>query len=84
MAEENNTKKIKVIWDFYGPDAERTAEHHARHLAEYIRENNISLNITGFELVRQGYCMAFMVIEEKEVKQVRDALKPHRGQIYKE
>ena len=84
MAEDNEHRKIKLIWDFHGPNAERTAEHHALHLTEYIKSNNISLNITGFEPVRQGYCMAFMVVEEEEMKKVREALKPHRGQVYKE
>lgn len=84
MAEEDKQRKIKLIWDFHGPEAERTAEHHALHLKEFIKTNNISLNITGFEIVRQGYCMAFMVVKEKEMKPVRDALKPHRGQVYEE
>lgn len=84
MAEEKNDRKIKLIWDFHGPEAERTAEHHALHLNEFIKTNNISLNITGFEPVRQDYCMAFMVVKEEQMKSVRDALKPHRGQVYKE
>lgn len=84
MAQEDKQRKIKLIWDFHGPEAERTAEHHALHLKEFIKTNNVSLNITGFEIVRQGYCMAFMVVKEEEMKPVRDALKPHRGQVYEE
>lgn len=84
MAEEKNERKLKLIWDFYGPGAERTAEHHALHLKEFIKTNNISLNITGFEMVRQDYCIAFIVVKEEEMKPVRDALKPHRGQVYEE
>ena len=84
MEEKNKRRKIKLIWDFHGPNAERTAEHHALHLTEFIKTNSISLNITGFEPVRQGYCMAFMVVEEEEMRKVRDALKPHRGKVYEE
>ena len=84
MATENEERKIKLIWDFRGPDAQRTAEHHALHLTEYIKTNNIKLNITGFEPVSDQYSTAYMVVPESQMKQVRDRLKPHRGQIYQD
>ena len=28
-------RKLKLIWDFRGPDALKTAEHHEIHLKEY-------------------------------------------------
>src|SRR5690606_1132164 len=30
-------KKLKLIWDFFGPDAKKTAEHHEIHLKEFIQ-----------------------------------------------
>ena len=27
--------KIKLLWDFRGPDAKETAKHHTTHLKEY-------------------------------------------------
>lgn len=77
-------RKLKLIWDFKGPGAERTAEHHALHLKEFIQSNKLSLNITGFEPVNEHHCIAFMVVYESEMPPVRDALKPHRGQVYQE
>lgn len=78
----NKERKLKLIWDFKGPDAERIAEHHALHLKEYIQTNDMSLNITGFEPINKEHCIAYIVVQESEMITVRDALKPHRGQIY--
>lgn len=75
-------KKIKLIWDFRGPDATKIAEHHEIHLKEYITLEKISLNITGFEVVNELHAIAFMVVTEDSMIAVRDALKPHRGAIY--
>ena len=72
-------KKIKLIWDFRGPDAAKIAEHHEIHLKEYITLEKISLNITGFEVVNELHAIAFMVVTEDTMIAVRDALKPHRG-----
>lgn len=74
--------KLKLIWDFKGPDALKIAEHHVVHLKEYIAIQQTELNITGFEIITDFYAIAFMVVNECEMKPIRDALKPHRGQVY--
>lgn len=74
--------KLKLIWDFRGPDALKIAEHHVVHLKEYISIQKLELNITGFEQISELHAIAFMVVEESEMRPIRDALKPHRGQIY--
>ncbi len=75
-------RKIKLIWDFRGPAALRTAEHHEKHLKEYIEIENISMKITGYEGLTDMHSIAFMVVEEHQMITVRDALKPHRGEVY--
>nr|WP_298659569.1 hypothetical protein [uncultured Flavobacterium sp.] len=45
------SKKIKLIWDFRGPSALQTAEHHAIHLNEYLNLENYVLQLTGFESI---------------------------------
>ncbi len=72
-------KKIKLIWDFRGPDAAKIAEHHEIHLKEYIVLEEILLNITGYETINELHAIAFMVVTEENMIAVRDALKPHRG-----
>lgn len=77
-------RKLKLIWDFRGPDAFKIAEHHEKHLKEFIVMQNTNLNITGYEALNDLHSMAFMVVTEDEMKPIRDALKPHRGQLYSE
>ncbi len=76
------SRKIKLIWDFKGEVSAKTAEHHEIHLKEYIKSEEISLNITGFEVINQMHAIAFMVVSEENMILVRDALKPHRGEVY--
>ncbi len=77
-------RKIKLIWDFRGVVAAKTAEHHEIHLKEYILSEKLTLNITGFQIIDEMYAIAFMVVEEDNMIAVRDALKPHRGEVYLE
>lgn len=79
---KNMSRQIKLIWDFRGPAAAKTAEHHEVHLKEYIAIEKFPLNITGFEILNEMYAIAFMVVTDENMIQVRDALKPHRGEIY--
>lgn len=74
--------QIKLIWDFRGPNAIQTASHHAIHLKEYVATEKLELDITGYEVISEMHCIAFLVVKESDMTVVRDALKPHRGQIY--
>jgi hypothetical protein len=75
-------RKLKLIWDFRGPNALKIAEHHEIHLKEYIISQNLKSEITGFEALTNLHAVAFMVIEEQDLKPIREALKPHRGLVY--
>ncbi len=77
-------RKIKLIWDFRGEVAAKTAEHHEIHLKEFIEVEKLEVNLTGFEILNDMYAIAFMVVEEKDMIAVRDALKPHRGEVFEE
>lgn len=84
MEREKNERLLKLIWDFKGPDSARTAEHHALHLEEYMRNNKLSPGITGYDTVTPEHHIAYLVVYENEMPTVRDALKPHRGQVYQD
>ncbi|RKE92180.1 hypothetical protein [Ichthyenterobacterium magnum] len=77
-------RKLKLIWDFRGEVALKTAQHHEIHLKEYITIQKSNVSITGFEAITDMHAIAFLVVDENEMKPLRDALKPHRGQIYSE
>ena len=76
------SKKIKLIWDFRGSASAKTAEHHEIHLKQYIVTKSLSPNITGFETFDEMHAIAFMVVTNENMIQVRDALKPHRGEVF--
>jgi hypothetical protein len=75
-------RRLKLIWDFRGPSALKTAEHHVIHLKDYIKRSELKWDITGVEHINEMHSIAFLVVEESEMIRVRDALKPHRGQVY--
>ncbi len=75
-------RKIKLIWDFRGTAAANTAEHHEKHLKEFIKKEKLELDITGFEHFSEMHSVAYLVVSEPEMKTVRDVLRPHRGEIY--
>jgi len=75
-------QRLKLIWDFRGPNAAHTAVHHQKHLNEYASAEALTDPITGTEVMNEFHHIAFLVVDPEEMKAVRDALKPHRGQHY--
>ncbi|WGK64948.1 hypothetical protein [Croceiramulus getboli] len=75
-------RQIKMLWDFRGPNAQPTATHHEVHLKEYVTMKSIPETITGVEQLSAMHTVAFLVTNEAWVAQVREDLKPHRGQVY--
>jgi len=77
-------RKLKLIWDFHGPDAFKIAQHHEIHLNQFIQLENFGINLTGVEALNDLHAIAFLVVDETDMKPIRDSLKPHRGQVYSE
>ncbi|MEL0456959.1 hypothetical protein WJN01_12035 [Flavobacteriaceae bacterium SZ-1-7] len=75
-------RKLKLIWDFRGPNARKIAEHHEIHLKEYAKMEKLAITITGVENIGNIHSIAYLVVDEPDMKPIRDALKPHRGQVY--
>jgi hypothetical protein len=75
-------RRLKLIWDFRGPNALRIAEHHHVHLKEYIKTSELNNIIVDFEALSDMHSIAFMVVDEDKMQPLRDILKPHRGQVF--
>ena len=71
---------IKLIWDLRGPDSKPMAQHHETHLKEFITREKLELIESGIEELTNMHCIAYLVITEKDMIKVRNALKPHRGE----
>lgn len=76
--------KIKLIWDFRGPAADKIADHHKTHLKEFIATSDYVVHDIGTETFSELHSIAFMVIDQTDLKSIRDILKPHRGQAVTE
>ncbi len=72
-------RKIKLIWDFKGPDALETAKHHCVHLNEFTQIENLPFYEVNHQEINEMHTVAFIVVNEQQMKVFRDALKPHRG-----
>ena len=77
-------RQIKLIWDFKGEAALRTAEHHEIHLKEYIVMKKLPISITGFSALSEMHAITFMVVNDEQMIALRDVLKPHRGELYED
>lgn len=72
-------RNIKLIWDFRGPDASRTAEHFRIHLSE--AQAGQETRKMGVQHVNDLHSLVYMIVPESEMRPVRDRLKPHRGEV---
>ncbi|KOY51137.1 hypothetical protein [Polaribacter dokdonensis] len=74
-------RKIKLLWDFRGPDAKETAKHHTIHLKEFAVLEKLNFHEIAIKENNPMLVSAFIIVDEKDMKTYRDALKPHRGEI---
>tara|TARA_B110000211_G_C13631204_1_gene357496 strand:+ start:139 stop:372 length:234 start_codon:yes stop_codon:yes gene_type:complete len=74
-------RKIKLLWDFRGPDAKETAKHHTIHLKEFATVENLAFHEIDIQEKNFMLVSAFIIVDEKDMKIYRDALKPHRGEV---
>lgn len=78
------TERVKLIWDFRGPNAQPIALHHAKHLAEFAETEKLQNTLFGNEEITPMHHIAFLVVEKDMMNTLREILKPTRGQIYDE
>lgn len=78
------TDRIKFIWDFHGPIAKPTAEHHIKHLVEFLEAKDLQHIPRGVEEISKMHHIAYLVVEKEMVDSLRAILKPNRGQYYEE
>ena len=74
-------RKLKLIWDFRGSDSQKTAEHHCIHLKEFAAIEKLHFYKVDFSILSEMHTIAFIIVDEVDMKIFRDTLKPHRGQL---
>ena len=74
-------EKIKLIWDFRGPNGKNTATHHEKHLKEFFEIENKKMFQSGTEALNELHHLAYVIILKKDLNEIKLTLKPHRGEI---
>ena len=64
--------------------AQKTAEHYVVHLKEYIFNEELKYDIVDCKHINEMHSIVFLIVAEFEMPQVRDDLRPHRGELYKD
>lgn len=70
-----------MIWDFKGPSGLQTAKHHCIHLKEFVNIENLNYYEIAEQEISEMHAIAYITVDEVDMKTYRDALKPHRGQL---
>ena len=77
-------ERIKLIWEFRGPGAEKTAEHHVIHLNEFAEREKLVFKEVKVEKLSDMFAIATIIVEKDVLEIVKTALKPHKGQMIKD
>lgn len=72
--------KIKLLWDFRGPDALKTAEHFLIHLNEFVERESVVAEKTDIEKHTDMFVSTILITESSYLEILKNALKPSRGQ----
>ena len=76
------SRQLKMVWEFRGPTAEKTAEHHVIHLNDFFKMQDKTHLGTGVEVFSESAAIAFVIINEEDMALVRDRLKPHKAFVH--
>jgi len=76
-------EQVKLIWDFRGPNAATIASHHAIHLKEFTQIQGLENTFCEVEKVSEMHHIAYLIVDKTVMNDLRDRLKPHRGQLYR-
>ena len=71
--------KAKLVWNFSGEGALKTAEHHLIHLKEYSEREKVEVIEFGIQQQTKFTAIAFMIVAKDLVNDLRKSLKPHQG-----
>jgi hypothetical protein len=71
--------KAKLVWNFNGEGALKTAEHHIIHLKEYCQREKVDVLEYGTQQKNDFSSLSFMIVDKDLAATLRLSLKPHQG-----
>lgn len=66
-------------WDFFGPNAERTASHFKQHLDQFLSKNQLAGCETGVASEQPGHFAAFCRTPPAHENALAKSLRPQRA-----
>jgi hypothetical protein len=67
-------------WDFFGPEASKTAEHFKKHMAEFTQKHEFAPAAEGFFSAQKNHACYWIEITDPEVAQdTKKKLRPQRS-----
>lgn len=78
MSDSAPAQATTYYWDFFGPNAERTASHFEAHLKQFLVKNALADCTTGLETAGAGHFAAFCVASVEAGPGIERALRPRR------
>ena len=70
---------VKLVWNFSGEGALKTAQHHLIHLKEYAEREKVKVIEFVTQKQSEFTAIAFMIVVKDLVPPLRESLKPHQG-----
>ncbi|HRH38034.1 MAG TPA: hypothetical protein PK760_06800 [Flavobacteriales bacterium] len=70
---------LRFHWDFFGPDAEPTAEHFLKHVDQFCAREGIS-GQQSWVTKQPVHCTATLECDQQYMIAIRDALRPKRAE----
>lgn len=69
---------LRLLWDFFGPDARGTAIHHELHLREFFEREALACAGTGVGSAGEGHALSWCELRLEDEDAVTRALRPQR------
>ena len=70
--------KVKLTWEFRGPDAAQTAEHYLRHLVTYAEKQGLAVATPEMETVNPYFSLVHLVLPKDESESTIRTLRPRQ------
>ena len=72
-------QKVKLIWDFFGPDSKNIAKHHLIHLKEFSKSENILFHESNIDFESTNNHFSYIIVNFTSLDFIKDRLKPNRA-----
>ncbi len=77
-------RTLRIVWEFRGPGAQKTAEHHKVHLLDYLEREKVTVEECEVENHSEMFSSAYIICDEETAMKLRDPLKPQAAYLEKE